>query len=549
MGQNETYGYDAADRLRRVDIASPWGPRAVNYAYDPMGNLTTKSDAGPMVYGTSYSNSRALLSAGTVDYTYDENGNVTSRDSVMGTTTIAWDGANNPASISAPEENAEFLYDAGGKRLRKSTDQGSEWNYYGVYSRHDTVDGIKHHYRIMAGNRAVAELSFDQDAGYNGADPFKIEFILPDERNSPNVISDANGGVEQRMAWDVYGRKRDPYAWWNFNASFENETDVTVGFTGHVGEEDAGMIWMESRHYDSHAGRFVEPDTIVANPKSTQGWARYVYVENDPVNYTDPTGHRRHRYGDAGWELGVNLAHGTPGDAFEAMVMGMTSDPTIFDQYYGVNLVGQGPRPTGGGAVSADPVASNKPGTEEIEPGTGPSEPRKQTRGQTPPIAAAGGREGRAPASANATKVVMNPIKRRPDKVDKSKMRNDRDGQTEFELKADTNGVKISSETEKVVEATIRVSLSVQVYYRDKGSKAKPSDYGLGPTVGDHEEGHAAKIGEYVRNNPYQPPNIVGMSANDAQSALESYHQEYINNLQTYHTREVHCTGVNKRDC
>jgi RHS repeat-associated protein len=152
-----------------------------------------------------------------------------------------------------------------------------------------------------------------------------------------------------------------------------------------VGEEDAGMIWMESRHYDSHAGRFVEPDTIVANPKSTQGWARYVYVENDPVNYTDPTGHRRHRYGDAGWELGVNLAHGTPGDAFEAMVMGMTSDPTIFDQYYGVNLVGQGPRPTGGGAVSADVLYTIRYGWEEVEPGIRLA--GKDKKGKTPPVA------------------------------------------------------------------------------------------------------------------------------------------------------------------
>jgi hypothetical protein len=39
-------------------------------------------------------------------------------------------------------------------------------------------------------------------------------------------------------------------------------------------------------------GRFTQPDTIV--PTSTQGtqaWDRYAYVNNNPVRYTDPSGH------------------------------------------------------------------------------------------------------------------------------------------------------------------------------------------------------------------------------------------------------------------
>jgi hypothetical protein len=43
---------------------------------------------------------------------------------------------------------------------------------------------------------------------------------------------------------------------------------------------------------DPSLGRFTQPDTIV--PTSTQGtqaWDRYAFVNNNPVRYTDPTGH------------------------------------------------------------------------------------------------------------------------------------------------------------------------------------------------------------------------------------------------------------------
>lgn len=52
------------------------------------------------------------------------------------------------------------------------------------------------------------------------------------------------------------------------------------------------MLWYNSRHYDPQLGRFIQPDSIV--PLASQGvqaYDRYGYVNNNPVRYTDPTGH------------------------------------------------------------------------------------------------------------------------------------------------------------------------------------------------------------------------------------------------------------------
>jgi RHS repeat-associated protein len=53
-----------------------------------------------------------------------------------------------------------------------------------------------------------------------------------------------------------------------------------------------GLYYYGARWYDPALGRFAQADTII--PEATQGtqaWDRYAYVNNSPVNRTDPTGH------------------------------------------------------------------------------------------------------------------------------------------------------------------------------------------------------------------------------------------------------------------
>ena len=48
----------------------------------------------------------------------------------------------------------------------------------------------------------------------------------------------------------------------------------------------------EWRGYEGALGRFTQPDTIVpTGTQGTQAWDRYAFVNNNPVRYTDPSGH------------------------------------------------------------------------------------------------------------------------------------------------------------------------------------------------------------------------------------------------------------------
>ena len=50
-------------------------------------------------------------------------------------------------------------------------------------------------------------------------------------------------------------------------------------------------MYYNARWYDPALGRFVQADTIIPQPGDPQSWDRYAYVENNPLRYTDPSGH------------------------------------------------------------------------------------------------------------------------------------------------------------------------------------------------------------------------------------------------------------------
>ncbi len=51
------------------------------------------------------------------------------------------------------------------------------------------------------------------------------------------------------------------------------------------------MYFYNARYYDGTLGRFLSADTIVPSPANPQSLNRYAYVLNNPLRYTDPSGH------------------------------------------------------------------------------------------------------------------------------------------------------------------------------------------------------------------------------------------------------------------
>ena len=72
-------------------------------------------------------------------------------------------------------------------------------------------------------------------------------------------------------------------------------TVTTKRFTGQYHEngltQSEGLSYYGARWYDAKLGRFLSADTMVPGPNNPQAFNRYSYVYNNPLNYTDPTGH------------------------------------------------------------------------------------------------------------------------------------------------------------------------------------------------------------------------------------------------------------------
>ena len=96
---------------------------------------------------------------------------------------------------------------------------------------------------------------------------------------STSVTRDQNGNVNTQR-YTPFGEVRT-----NGNLA----TDHT--YTGQIFDQGTGLGFYNARYYDPVTGRFITPDSIVPNPLDGQDYNRYTYVRNNPIKYSDPSGH------------------------------------------------------------------------------------------------------------------------------------------------------------------------------------------------------------------------------------------------------------------
>ncbi len=111
-----------------------------------------------------------------------------------------------------------------------------------------------------------------------------LKYLLTDHLGSMVSITDNNASMISRQRYLPSGGVRT-------DIGTIPQTDF--GYTGQSGQRnlDSGIGLMDyrARFYSSSLGRFIQPDTIT--PDMTQGLNRYSYVNNNPVNFNDPSGH------------------------------------------------------------------------------------------------------------------------------------------------------------------------------------------------------------------------------------------------------------------
>lgn len=112
-----------------------------------------------------------------------------------------------------------------------------------------------------------------------------VHYWQGDHLGSSTVITDSTGARVQALAYYPYGDLRT-------NQSFTTPAiDVPYKYTRKELDNSSNLYFFESRYYHPIFGRFISPDTLVSNLHDPQSLNRYSYVGNNPLRYTDPTGH------------------------------------------------------------------------------------------------------------------------------------------------------------------------------------------------------------------------------------------------------------------
>nr|WP_254865716.1 RHS repeat-associated core domain-containing protein [Leptospira santarosai] len=114
-------------------------------------------------------------------------------------------------------------------------------------------------------------------------------FFHPDHLGSITMITDGAGnpasGPEPGTSFVSY----EPYGSIIRNDSYGPDI-FRYKFTGQIEDKETGLYYYKARYYEPTLGRFLQADSQVM-PTNVNGMNRYMYVDGNPVNYRDPSGH------------------------------------------------------------------------------------------------------------------------------------------------------------------------------------------------------------------------------------------------------------------
>jgi RHS repeat-associated protein len=276
-------GYDALNRPTAVT----WNPAPTaaaptaagvtfNHAYNKVnqriGQIATDNSwlnypvATPSTVSYTANALNQYTAVGAVTPSYDGNGNLT----FDGTFTLGYDAENRLSSASGAGNTTSYTYDAQGRRKTK------------------TVNGTTTVFVTDAGNREVLEydgtsgaiqrwyaygLSSNDLLNQNNIIAATRATLIPDIQGSIIASLDSGSGLLSKIGYLPYGKS--------------TTAPSSFGYTGQrIDPETNGLYNFRARIYSPTLGRFLQADPIGA----AGGVNLYAYVNNDPLNVTDPFG-------------------------------------------------------------------------------------------------------------------------------------------------------------------------------------------------------------------------------------------------------------------
>ena len=279
--------YDIFNQLTKQALTKENVTYSTSYTYDSRGNVTsiiesneTEGDITSSIIFT-YNDRNELLTVndnGTL-YTnsYNSNG--------MLTKYLNWNilyDMRNISFLENPEKIIEFKYNADGVRVSKIIDNTTIIDY--------TLDGSNIIREKCTGtNNYQIDYYYDSNDGLIGFKYNNLHYMyLKNIQNDIIGIIDSNGDLVVEYMYDAYGNIYNMID----NSGISLGTINPFRYRSYYFDNETGWYYLNSRYYNPKLARFVTMDEIeyLGASDTVLGTNLYLYCENNPINYVDPTG-------------------------------------------------------------------------------------------------------------------------------------------------------------------------------------------------------------------------------------------------------------------
>ena len=258
------YQYDALNQLQRVDYPA----YSEELFYDRAGNRARRLVGGEEeLYQYDPRNRLMALTRGgvTTPFQYDNAGNLLRDDKAR----YSYDAFNRTVKVETFDGNVQVnRYDAEG--LRHEMEENGRLGRF-IFHKGEAVAEQEENsnvIRLIRGSELIARSSDSESAR-------TYYHYASDEMGSTTHIVDESGNVQNRYAYDAWGKIE------------VKEEAVPNRFTYYGQQIDpiTQQYYLRARFYNPVIGRFTQEDTYRGD-----GLNLYAYCANNPVYYVDPSG-------------------------------------------------------------------------------------------------------------------------------------------------------------------------------------------------------------------------------------------------------------------